>query len=225
MEIDLSAIEYVEHIRSSEWSCIFRTRWRDRDCILKVYHSIKPSHADPIDREVDIFKCESKAYIRLKARGLCDKGYIPDFYGLIKQINPVEWSPHLTKFLEDRLPPNAVLLEYVPDLQQIDLSTFSIDRIYRLRRILSEIHDAGVYHGDPYPRNIMVQQSSDRVLWIDFDRAQTFFQDSITDLQRQWLEGEIELVDYFVDALAADFKEGKLHRAWSAYYEGVYQGS
>ncbi|KAE8383872.1 hypothetical protein BDV26DRAFT_250938 [Aspergillus bertholletiae] len=225
MEINLSAIEYVGQIRSSESSCIFRTRWRGRDCIMKVYHSIEASHADPTDREVDIFRCESKAYTRLKAHGLCDEGYVPDFYGLIKQINPMEWSPHLQEFLKDRLPPNAVLLEYVPNLQKIDLSTFSIERVHKLRQILSEIHRAGIYHGDPFPRNMMVQKSSDRVLWIDFDRAQTFSYDSITTRQRQWLEEEDELVDYFVDALAADYKEGKIHRTWECYYDSIYEFS
>ncbi|KAE8400560.1 hypothetical protein BDV37DRAFT_201564 [Aspergillus pseudonomiae] len=72
---------------------------------------------------------------------------------------------------------------------------------------------------------MMVQESSDRVLWIDFDRAQTFSYDSITIRQRQWLEEEDELVDYFVDALAADYKEGKIHRTWECYYDSIYEFS
>lgn len=107
----------------------------------------------------------------------------------------------MKEFLNDRLPPNAILIEYVPNLHRIDLSTFSTARTQKIRKILEEIHKAGVYHGDPFPRNMMVQEDSDRVLWIDFDRAQTFSCDSITARQRQWLKEEDELVDYFVEAL------------------------
>ncbi|KAE8149559.1 hypothetical protein BDV25DRAFT_130264 [Aspergillus avenaceus] len=191
LEISISEMEYVARIKSSEFSCVFRTRWHDKDCILKVTH------------------------------GLCKKGYIPDFYGCVKQINPRDWVPHLNEFLDDSQPPNAVLLEYVPDMQEIDLSTFSVKRVSQLRQILSEIHAAGVYHGDPFPRNMMVQKDSDRVLWVDFDRAQTFSLDSITARQRQWLDEEDELVDYFVAALGEDYKEGRIHRIWECYYEYV----
>lgn len=48
---------------------------------------------------------------------------------------------------------------------------------------------------------MMVQEGSDRVLWLDFNRAQTFSYDSITARQRQWLEEKDELMDYFVDVL------------------------
>jgi len=49
---------------------------------------------------------------------------------------------------------NAVLIEYVADMHQMDLSTFSKSRLASLRAILGEIHDAKVCHGDVYPRNI-----------------------------------------------------------------------
>ncbi|KAE8374904.1 hypothetical protein BDV26DRAFT_283878 [Aspergillus bertholletiae] len=183
MEIDLSTIEFVELIKSSESPCIFRTRWRGKDCVLKVYHSMEPSYTDPVDREVDIFKCESQAYTKLKTHGLCDKGFVSDFYGLIKQINPKEWSSYLNEFLRDRLPPNAVLLEYIPD-----------------------------------PQMVQVQEHSDSVLLIDFDRAQTFSHDTIADRRRQLLNEEKELMEYVVNALAADYKDGKIQHTWYCYY-------
>jgi hypothetical protein len=148
----------------------------------------------PKHREIDVFKCESRAYSRLKARGVCQRGSVPDFYGVIEQIDPADWQPHLGKFLEDRLRPNAVLIEYVPNMREIDVPTFSEYRIRRLREILTEIHDAGVYHADPYPRNMMVQvqENTERCLWIDFDCAQTFSPDSITprELQQEWTKHE-----------------------------------
>ncbi|PYI05423.1 hypothetical protein BO78DRAFT_345697 [Aspergillus sclerotiicarbonarius CBS 121057] len=221
MDISSSEIDFLKLIQRSASSCIFHTRWRDKECILKVYHHIEASHADPKSREVDTFTCESRAYTRLKAYGLCGRGSVPDFYGVVQDINPMERLPHLKDFLRDRVYPKGVLLEFIPNLREIDLSTFSQDRVYKLRQILTEIHEAGVYHGDPYPRNMVVQEGSDRVLWIDFDRAQT--RNSITPRQQQLLDEEDELVDYFVDALAADFKEGKIHRTWECYYDTIYQ--
>ncbi|PYH70445.1 uncharacterized protein BO88DRAFT_424668 [Aspergillus vadensis CBS 113365] len=196
MELDLSDIESVEQIKSSTSSCIFRTRWRNRDCILKVYHSVEASQTVPIDREVDIHRCESQAHLRLKANGLCRKGPIPDFYGLITGISPEKWLSYLNEFLDDNLLPNAFLIEYIPTL-----------RVNKLHKILAEIHQAGVYHADPYPRNMMVQEGSDRVLWLNFDRAQPFSYDSITARQQHWLEGERR-----IDGLVPDIEEGKIHR-------------
>lgn len=38
---------------------------------------------------------------------------------------------------------------------------------------IKEIHKAGILHDDPHPRNMMVfGDDPDRVMWIDFDRAQ-----------------------------------------------------
>lgn len=75
----------------------------------------------------------------------------------------------------NRTPPNTILIEYVPNIQAIDLSTSSKTCLGRLREILDEIYEAKVLHGDPKPRNMMVSLGKqDRVLWIDFDSAQTF---------------------------------------------------
>lgn len=106
-------------------------------------------------------------------------------------------------FLNDKLPPNAILIEYIPNLQQIDLSNYSPKRLAKFREILDDIHAAGVLHADPKPRNMMVSLSEDdRVLWIDFDSAQTFPEGGdLSPRQRKWVEGEDEMVDYFVDAL------------------------
>ncbi|CAK38036.1 uncharacterized protein An03g00610 [Aspergillus niger] len=49
----------------------------------------QPSH--PTYREIDPFFCESTAYVRLKKRELCQQGIVPDFYGVIEQIDPIHW--------------------------------------------------------------------------------------------------------------------------------------
>ncbi|GKZ81318.1 hypothetical protein AnigIFM56816_005833 [Aspergillus niger] len=104
---------------------------------------------------------------------------------------------------------------------QIDLSNYSPKRLAKFPEILNDIHAAGVLHADPKPRNMMVSLSEDdRVLWIDFDSAQTFPEGGdLSPRQLKWVEGEDEMVDYFVDALPKDFEEGKLNRTISYYYE------
>ncbi|PWY80834.1 hypothetical protein BO94DRAFT_602192 [Aspergillus sclerotioniger CBS 115572] len=117
MNIPLSEIIFVCQLRKSSTSSILRTIWHEKDCILKVYHATKPSPADPPNREINPFKCESTAFVRLQEFGLCARGSIPDFYGIIENIKPV--PPYMKDFLEDALPPNAVLMEYIPDMQFI----------------------------------------------------------------------------------------------------------
>ncbi|PYI10662.1 hypothetical protein BO78DRAFT_359829 [Aspergillus sclerotiicarbonarius CBS 121057] len=218
--IELSDISFIDQIRRSDVSSIFHTMWTGKECILKVYHATQPSPADPPNREIDPFKCESAAFARLCERGLCDQGYVPPFYGFVEQINPVDASPHLKDFLEGRSRPNAILLEYIPNLRPITLSNFSEKRAHKLYQILQAIHRAGIYHGDPYPRNMMVQEDTDRVLWIDFDRAQAFTPESLQRYQVKWLEEEADMMDYFVKALTADARDGGIYRTWACYYEG-----
>ena len=120
------------------------------------YHYLAPSPNDPPARDINTFRCETNAYRRLKAKGFCKRGVIPDFYGAIECIDPREWGPHLDMFLDDSWSPNAVLIEYVADMHQMDLSTFSKSRLASLRAILGEIHDAKAYHRDADPRNMTV---------------------------------------------------------------------
>jgi hypothetical protein len=83
------------------------------------------------------------------------------------------WHPDPPQFPLGSGMVHTVLIEYVADMHQMDLSTFSKSRLASLRAILREIHDAKICHGDVYPRNMMVVSGKpDRVLWIDFDSAQ-----------------------------------------------------
>lgn len=166
------------------------------------YYCRERCRADPTYREFDMFISECAAYRRLKARGLCEEQVIPDFYGVIEDIDPLLWQPHLDQFLKDKLRPRAVLIEYVPGLQTIDLSTYSEYRLAKFKIILTHIHEARVLHDDPMPRNMMVHEDSDRVLWIDFDRAQTFREDiPLTSREQKWFADESALVDEFASYL------------------------
>ncbi|BCS01645.1 uncharacterized protein AKAW2_51986S [Aspergillus luchuensis] len=221
LDVNPSEVEFLETLKESKYSVVFKVRFREKLCVMKVYHDREPNESDPPDRIVNLFISESTAYHRLESKGLCQRGVIPNFYGTIRKIQPADW-PDLHMFLNDKLPPNAVLIEYIPHLQQIDLSNYSPQRLAILREILDDIHAAGVLHADPKPRNMMVSvaEEEERVLWIDFDSAQTFteFVD-LSPRQQKWFDKENEMMDYFVDALAKDFDEGKLNRTISYYYE------
>ena len=151
--------------------------------------------------EKDPFLCESTAYNRFKETGLCDKGIIPDLLGVIRRIDPREWKAHLDNFLEDELQPNAIVLEYIPNLQRIDLTNYTKDRAVALQNIIREIHKVRVVHGDPYPQNMMVQPETDRVLWIDFDRAQTLPYGPLDFYVHDWFEMDVGMTDQLMDEL------------------------
>ncbi|RJE21415.1 hypothetical protein PHISCL_06246 [Aspergillus sclerotialis] len=161
---------------------------------------------DPPDREISLFVRESSAYKRLKAKGFCKLGIIPDFYGTIENINPTLW-PNLDMFQNDELPPNAVVIEYIPDMQPLDLSNFSVMRMAKFRRILDSMHRAKVSHGDPYPRNMMIQVG---------DRERDT---ALSSTGEELISWEIDMMNYLAAALEEDYKQGKLKRAYSYYYE------
>lgn len=64
---------------------------------------------------------------------------MPRFHGTLEKIQPKLWMPHLDVFLADELLPKATLLEYIPHMQMIGLSTFSTARAHGLVSILHEI--------------------------------------------------------------------------------------
>lgn len=89
-------------------------------------------------------------------------------------------------------------------MEPIGLSNFSEHRLAELSHILEDIHRAKVLHGDPYPRNMMVVPGEqERVLWIDFDSAQTFSEGPgpLSPRQDTWFKEEVEMMEFFVQAL------------------------
>ncbi|KAL4907056.1 hypothetical protein BDW74DRAFT_176659 [Aspergillus multicolor] len=126
-------------------------------------------------------------------------------------------------FPNPELPINAMFIEYIPNLHEIDLSTFSEHRAAKLRRILDEIYNAGIIHCDTMPRNMMVslpsglgeqeqeqEQGSARargVVCIDFGLAQELPPPAArTPTEERWLRHEIRLVEYFINELAKDYE-------------------
>ncbi|KAF1956700.1 hypothetical protein CC80DRAFT_516227 [Byssothecium circinans] len=213
-------VTFVRELHKSKNIIVFQVTVRGLMCVMKVYRHIERQYYHTPFREIDPFTCESTAYRRLKARGLCDRGIIPNSYGVIEQMDPMSWLPYLDKFRDEETRPSSVFVEYIPDAREFDLDIFTKDRMAKVRAILDEIHSARVLHHDPAPRNILVQEGSDRVLWIDFDVAQTFSEEKpLTEMQQTWMEREKKWMDWFASALEEDYQEGKLSRTWTCYFE------
>ena len=156
--------------------------------------------------ELTIFQREKAAYNRLAERGLCAAGVVPKFYGSIEQIQIEDWTPHLNMFKDRNVRLNANLIEYLPDLREMDLTTYSKERMEKAVSTLQRIHAAGVLHGDPFPRNIMITgKNPGRVVWIDFDRAHTYT-GKLTDHEKWWMNHEKAMIDQLATKLVSHEK-------------------
>lgn len=85
----------------------------------------------------------------------------------------VQAWPDMREFQHHEHPPDAILMEFIPNAESIQISNFTQDKIDRLSQILFDFHDVGLLHGDVYPRNMMVVQGTphDAVFWLDFDSS------------------------------------------------------
>jgi serine/threonine protein kinase len=147
---------------------------------------------------------ESTAYIRLKERGLCDRGIVPHYLGSMRKFDSSLCQPHLKMFLDDEYPPSAIFLEFIPNLEMLHLQNYTQQRVDNFVQGIGEIHKALVRHRDPKPRNMMVvADDPERAVWIDFDRAETYDADQLTSDQEALLEEEEEIVVGFRECLVS----------------------
>lgn len=147
---------------------------------------------------------ETTAYTRLRDKGLCDRGIVPRFLGSMRKFDQSLCQPYLEMFLDDEYPPSAIFLEYIPNMEMITLNNYTQQRMDNLIAGIREIHKALVLHGDLKPRNMMVvKDDPERVIWIDFNRAQTYEEASITDSEKSLLEDEEITLVYFKEFLVS----------------------
>ncbi|KAL1863180.1 hypothetical protein Plec18170_000010 [Paecilomyces lecythidis] len=205
-----SEISFQEELFSSRFSVIFLVIVRETTCVMKVHHGRGPGpFYAPTGREKNIFICESSAYKRLHETGLCDRGIVPKFYGVIEPLDPTLCQPHLKMFLNDEYLPTAIFLEYIPDMRMLHWANYTEERKENFLKGIQEIHRAFIQHSDIHPRNMMVVEGDPkRAIWIDFDRAQTFDMLSLNERQRRWIDFEHEIVKDVLDRMAADAREG-----------------
>ncbi|PGH14103.1 hypothetical protein AJ79_03220 [Helicocarpus griseus UAMH5409] len=116
------------------------------------------------DRELDIHILESTAYGRLRARGVCDRGIRPPILRDPGQPAPYSWS--------------------IPNMKMVNLDNYTEARMNNLLLGIREIHKAGVKHNNIKPRNVLIVKNDPnpgRVIWIDFNRANTYDEHHMTD--------------------------------------------
>ncbi|CAG8229009.1 unnamed protein product [Penicillium salamii] len=131
------------------------------------------------------------------------------------KFDPSLCQPHLKMFLGDEYPPSAIFLEYIAGLEMINLENYSQQRVDNLIDGIRKIHKALVRHKDPKPRNMMVvADTPERVVWLDFDRAETYDEDKITVEQQKLIEEEELMVDEFRIAMVG---RGQRQQSWAGY--------
>jgi hypothetical protein len=86
----------------------------------------------------------------------------------------------------------------------ISLENYTEQRIDNLIEGIRQIHKALVQNRDPKPRNMMVvADTPETVVWLDFDRAETYDEDKITAEQKDLLDEEEEIVKGFKTCLVS----------------------
>ena len=63
---------------------------------------------------------------------------------------------------------------------------------------IQEIHKAHILHNDPFPRNMkVVKDDPERVVWLDFDRAEIYDENQLDEWVTKLLEEERAIVADF----------------------------
>ncbi|KAL1952988.1 hypothetical protein VTO42DRAFT_3784 [Malbranchea cinnamomea] len=211
IEIDPAKIKFIKELKRSEASSIFHVNYEGKPRVLKVFHNNgDPGFADDGVRDLNRARCEIRAYCSLKRSGICDQGYVPQFYGYTLSLNPATLAPYLDAFQRDASLPSAILMEYLPNPSLINCVTYRKERMAQAVNGIQQIHSALVEHNDPYPKNILIVPGDpERVVWIDFDVAITYPNISyIGERERGWFEFETKCVESVGRKLAADQEQG-----------------
>jgi hypothetical protein len=87
-------------------------------------------------------RSEIRAYCSLKRFGICDEGYVPQFYGYTLSLDPNVHSPHLDVFLRDAGRPSAILMEYLPNPLLMNCVTYSKERMAKAAVGIQKVHSA-----------------------------------------------------------------------------------
>lgn len=92
-------------------------------------------------------------------------------------------------------------MEYISGITRVHLGNYSIERMAKLKEYLDEINAVRVVHYNIHPRNMAVVIGKDetRVMWIDFDRAQTYPRDEqLTEAAQERFHTESTLMRWWM---------------------------
>ncbi|KAJ5472256.1 hypothetical protein N7530_006257 [Penicillium desertorum] len=197
--IDPSRMKVIREITRSDEPSIFEVDMDGQKYALKLFHNNGDPGCADNGRDLNRFRCESNAYKKLLTSGVCERGFVPKFYGYI-DLYPAEFHLFFKLFTYDRFKPKGILLEYLPNAGSLNCVNYSEALYSQATEAMIEIHKAGVHHRDIYPRNLLlVRGNADRLVWTDFDVATTFTDPGPKELARS--DHEIERVQGFGNLL------------------------
>ncbi|CEJ92508.1 hypothetical protein VHEMI08158 [[Torrubiella] hemipterigena] len=210
--IKASEVKILSTPYDNDNSAVCIVEIRGITCAMKVHHGQRPGDAELKDYFLD----ELTAYRRLKNRGFCERGTIPDIYGVVLNMKPQDW-PECEIYYRPgtyMMPVNAILLENVEKMQSLTMENYTPARMEKWRDLIKEFHAVDVTHGDIYPRNMMFVPAEDgkpeRVLWLDFESGyygEIGSEDFWDDLHRRGREDEAVRMDDFVRLIAINTTE------------------
>ncbi|KAL3479252.1 hypothetical protein BJX99DRAFT_86909 [Aspergillus californicus] len=219
-----SVVTFERQLFHSDRSALFLVNIQEKQYVLKLHRGRGPKLPyESRDRNTNPHSCEVTAYKRLQQHGLCSRGLVPKFYRSIEELNPTHYAPHLWMFEKDEHPPKGIILEYIPRMTRIYYTNYTETRMNNLMHIFKEIQSAGVGHNDIHPRNLMVFEDEidpkrERAMWVDFDSAQTYDPDNLTERQREYMDFNVEFMEEIADLVKADAEEGNLNKSAMLYY-------
>ncbi|KAH8430181.1 uncharacterized protein LDX57_007851 [Aspergillus melleus] len=205
LDLDPRDLVIQREIGRSEASTVFEVRICGKIRVMKLFHDNGDPGYSRRGRDLNRFRCELNAYRNLLEFGVCERGFVPFFYGYIDRLDPSPYHHQLNHFKKDKFLPRAIVLEYIPEVERLNCLNYSDDLFRYAVDGIREIHDAHVHHHDIYPKNMLVV-SGTRIVWIDFDVATTF-QDMGT-CEQKYCEYEVELVKSFGKLLKDDQLQG-----------------
>ncbi|KAJ5285698.1 hypothetical protein N7524_001004, partial [Penicillium chrysogenum] len=199
--LDVANVRIVREIDCSDASSVFEIELEGRKYAMKLARFAENG------RDLNRFRCELNAYMNLREHGVCERGFVPSFYGHIDRIDPAAFYPAFQHFAQDKYHPKAILLEYLPNAESLNCENYSEACYHKAIEGMKQIHAAQVHHQDIYPKNILVVPGVlKRMVWVDFDVATTFLLEG-PDEQRL-SEEEDTIVVEFGEFLRADQRQG-----------------
>ncbi|CAI7622877.1 unnamed protein product [Penicillium pancosmium] len=201
--LDLGPSDVVigRELSRSEPSSLYEAQLFGKPCIMKLFHDNGDPGYTRKGRDLNRFRCELKAYQNLHEFGVCNRGFVPAFYGYIDRLDPSAFDPPLHNFSRDKHKPRVIFLEYLSESERLNCLNYSQDLICHAVQGLKEIHNAFVHHRDIYPKHMLVVPGG-RIVWVDFDVATTF--GDMGPLENAYCEYETELAESFGKLLAED---------------------
>lgn len=179
-------------------------------------------HGDNVDRQNLNFFREAATCRYLKQHGFCERGLVPDFYGVVRDMMPEDWSI-IGLFRPRLLPADAILIEFIPEMQMLNLENYTKSRGEIICQTFRDFNRLGVLHRDIHPRNIQIvigrTRRSERVLWTDFELSELIDRRRSKGVLKEWLKNERKQLAELLKCVAEDYEIGELDSSYHYYHE------